>query len=67
MENSGIILKHLGIVEFIILILILILYYSKKIPKEHLTICLLGSYILIKSITYYIHGKIITNKKINLK
>lgn len=67
MENSGIILKHLGIVEFIILILILILYYSKKIPKEHLTICLLGSYILIKSITYYIHGKIIANKKINLK
>ena len=57
MENSGLILKHLGIVEFVILILILIIYYSKKIPKEHLAICLLGSYILIKSITYYIHGK----------
>lgn len=49
------ILLHLGIIEILILILILIIYYSKTIPTEHLTICLLGSYITIKSITYFIH------------
>jgi hypothetical protein len=56
MENNGTVLKHLSIIEFIILIIILILYKSKKIPNNYMTICLLGSYILIKSVSYYIHG-----------
>jgi len=44
------ILFHSGIIELLILFIILIIYYSKLIPKEHLTICLLSSYILINSI-----------------
>ena len=43
------ILFHSGIIELLILFIILIIYYSKLIPKEHLTICLLSSYILINS------------------
>jgi len=50
------ILFHCGIIELIILFIILIIYYSKLIPKEHLTICLLGSYILIKSFSLIGHS-----------
>lgn len=50
------ILLHSGIIEFLILIIIIIIYYSKLIPKEHMTICLLGTYILVKSISLFGHS-----------
>lgn len=53
MNNT--ILLHNAAIEFFILILIVILYYSKTIPKEYMTICLLGSYILMKSAIGFIH------------
>jgi hypothetical protein len=49
-------LIHSGIIEIIILILIIVIYYSKKIPTEHLAICLLGSYISIKAMSYFAHS-----------
>lgn len=52
----NLILLHSAIIEFIILIIILSIYYSKLIPKEHMTICLLGTYILIKSISLVGHS-----------
>lgn len=53
MNNT--ILLHNAAIELFILILIVILYYSKTIPKEYMTICLLGSYILMKSVIGFIH------------
>jgi hypothetical protein len=50
------ILLHSGIIEFLILIIIVLIYYSKLIPKEHMTICLLGTYILIKSVSLFGHS-----------
>lgn len=50
------ILLHSGFIEIIILILIIMIYYSKKIPEDKLTICLLGSYISLKAISYFIHA-----------
>jgi hypothetical protein len=52
------ILLHSCIIEIILLFLIIIIYYSKLIPEKHLTICLLGSYITFKSISYFIHSYI---------
>jgi len=49
-------LIHLGVVEILLLILIIIIYYTKKIPQEHMAICLLGSYISLKSLSYFIHS-----------
>jgi tryptophan-rich sensory protein len=54
----NIILLHSGIIEIILLFIILIIYYTKTIPKDHLAICLLGTYITLKSITYFIHSYI---------
>ncbi len=50
------ILVHSGIIEIFLLFIILIIYYSKLIPETHLAICLLGSYISMKSITYFMHS-----------
>jgi hypothetical protein len=41
--------------EFFMLIIILIIYYSKKIKPEHLTICLLGTYITAHGISDIAH------------
>jgi hypothetical protein len=54
--NSSFLL-HESIIEFILLILIVILYYSKLIPKEYMAICLLGTYILLKSIITLLHWR----------
>ena len=45
-------LLHNAAIEVILLLIIMLSYYSKKIPKDYMTICLLGTYIL---------GKVITN------
>jgi hypothetical protein len=52
---NNIILLHEALIEIIILILIVIIYYSKSIPDKYLSICLLGSYILLRSIFNFIH------------
>lgn len=54
--QCSMILLHSGFIEIIILILIIMIYYSKKIPEDKLTICLLGSYISLKAISYFIHA-----------
>lgn len=46
--NSSILFHEAGI-EFILLIIILLSYYSKSIPEKYMSICLLGTYILSKS------------------
>lgn len=54
MDNYDI-LWHNSAIEFVILILIVGLYKSNWIPKEYMTICLLGSYITLKGIFGVIH------------
>ena len=55
------VLLHEAFIELFLLIIILISYYSKKIPKEHMTICLLATYILSKFFInlghYFYHKK----------
>lgn len=65
MNNS--ILLHNALIEFILLILIISLYYSKSIPKDYMPICLLGTYILSKSILGIAHWRYHqwTDKKLN--
>jgi hypothetical protein len=50
------ILWHNALIEIILLILIIIIYEYAHIPKEHMAICLLGTYILMKSITNLMHS-----------
>jgi hypothetical protein len=49
-------LIHSGLIQFIILIIILIIYYSGKIPESKMTICLLGSYIVLNGTFSILHG-----------
>jgi hypothetical protein len=48
-------LLHNAAIEVILLLIIMVSYYSKKIPKDYMTICLLGTYILGKAITNGVH------------
>lgn len=48
-------LLHNAVIEIILLLIIMASYYSKKIPKDYMTICLLGTYILGKSIINGFH------------
>lgn len=50
------ILLHNALIEFILLILIVIIYEYTNIPKEHMSVCLLGSYILMKTIANLMHS-----------
>lgn len=49
------ILQHEAFIELILLIILLIIYYTTNIPIEHKTICLLGTYILLKFSTKLLH------------
>lgn len=54
MDSS--ILFHEAGIEFILLIIILISYYTKKIPEKYMSICLLGTYVLSKFFLTLGHG-----------
>jgi hypothetical protein len=55
-------LWHNALIEIILLILIVIIYEYAYIPKEHMTVCLLGSYILMKSILNLTHFILIRDR-----
>lgn len=61
------ILLHEGFIELILLFIILASYYSKAIPQNYMAICLLGTYILSKSVLTFGHWWFhkLTDKKPN--
>lgn len=61
------ILFHNAFIEIILLFIVLASYYSEAIPKDYMAICLIGTYILSKSILTFGHGVYhkLTDKKSN--